>query len=77
MLYVEGEGCVNVALPIGECFARETIHQVDADITDAGIAEMVDGFLHLTRGVAAVEEIQPLVVEGLGTHGDTVDAELR
>ena len=76
MLYVEAKGAVDVALPLTERLARESVHQVDADVADAGFPQSADGLLHLISGVAAMEEVQALVVEGLGTHRDAVDGEL-
>ena len=34
---MEGQGSVNVMLPVAECFIGKTIHQIDADVLDAGI----------------------------------------
>ena len=77
MLYVEAKGAVDVALPLTERLARESVHQVDADILDAGIAQKADGTADLTGGVATVEEAETAVVERLGAHRNAVDGELR
>ena len=73
---VEGKGGGNVGLPVGKGFAWETVHEVDAEIVDAGSTEDRDCFDGLAGGMAAMEESQALLVEGLNTHRDTIDGEL-
>ena len=76
MFDVEGKGGIYVGLPVGKGFAWETVHEVDAEIADAGSTENRDSFDGLAGGMAAMEEAQALVVEGLDAHRDTIDGEL-
>ena len=77
VFHVEGQCGVDVALPVVKGLAGEAVHQVDADVADARIPKDGDGTADLCGGVAATEEAEALVVEGLGAHGDAVDAEPR
>lgn len=77
MLHAQAEGGVDVALPVGECLARKTEHQVDADVADACVAEAADSCTDVVGMVAATQEAEAGVVEGLGAHADAGDGELR
>ena len=68
---------VDVGLPVGEGLPGETVHQVNADVAEARLAQNIDGLMHLSGTVAAVQEAQTSLVEGLGTHRHAVDAELQ
>ena len=37
------EGTVDVELPVGHRLAGEAVHQVDADVADAGVTQCADG----------------------------------
>jgi hypothetical protein len=37
MLYVKGKGFLDIAPPVVKGLIRETVHEVDADVLDAGI----------------------------------------
>ena len=54
MFYVEGESGIDIPLPVVERLARETIHQVDADVPDACIAQYLDSLWYLSGCMAAM-----------------------
>ena len=77
VLNAKGKRFVDVSLPVVKGFAREAEHEVDADISKASLSQSPDCFNHLMGVVTSMEKAKPFVGEGLCTHADTVDGELR
>ena len=57
MLDVKGEGGIDVCLLIVECFAREAVHQIDADVMETSLTERVDGGYGLLGCMTTMEEL--------------------
>ena len=75
VFHIKRQDGLDIALPVGQRFAGEAVHEVDTDIADACLAQQPYGLRHLGSGVAATQEVQALVFEGLCPHGDAVDTE--
>ena len=75
MAHGQRQGLADVLLPLLQRLAGQSVDEVDAQVVDAGALQMVYGLLHLPGAVAAVEESQHPVVEGLHSHAHAVDAQ--
>ena len=53
----------------------KTKHEVDANVVEASSLGLLDGFCGLGGGVASMQELQSLVVEGLYAHAQSVYAQ--
>ena len=72
VLYAESHGRLDVAQPLPSGLARKAVHQVDADVSDAGPPQRLHGPCRIGRLVPAAEKGQPCIVEGLSTHAHPV-----
>lgn len=73
MLYVEGDGLMEVALPTLVRLARQAVDKVDADVVETMPTAAVDGLNGLECVVPSVQQAEGGVVEGLDAHTDAVE----
>ena len=74
MLDLGRQGRLQVPVEHVQSLPGQTVHKVDTDIADAGIAAYSYRFKGLSSGVTAMHESEQSVVECLDTHADTVHA---
>ena len=75
MLYVQAGGRFEVMMLDIGCLARKAVHQVYADVVYSGIVAGLDGINGLTGGVTAAQKTEQVIIEGLDSHADAVDAQ--
>lgn len=75
MLYIEGNSLLEVATPAFVRLSRQAIDEVDADVLEAMPTAAADGFDGLTGIVAAVQQAEGGVVEGLYAHAEAVEGQ--
>lgn len=75
VLRAELEDFVDAVFPGREGLGGEAVHQVEAEVGDAGVAEEVDGLTNVGGGVAAVEEAELAIDEGLDAEGEAGDGD--
>ena len=68
------QGALKVGAEHFKGLAWQAVHEVDADIADAGIAAGLYRLEGLGCGVTAAQELEQAVVEGLDTHAYAVYA---
>ena len=49
-------------------FVGQSVHQVDADIVEAGIAASAESFDGLLRCMSAMKQAEAFIVESLNAH---------
>ena len=70
----QGQGGVQGVLPLAEGLAGQAVHQVQADVVEAGAAAMAQGGGGFGSIVAAAQHRQQGVVHTLDADADAVDA---
>ena len=73
VLGTELQDFVDAVFPGREGLGGETVHQVEAEVVDAGVAEEVDGLTDVGGVVATVEEAELAIDEGLDAEGEAGD----
>ena len=75
VLGTELQDFVDAVFPRREGLGGEAVHQVEAEVGDAGIAEEVDGLTDVGGVVATVEEAELAIDEGLDAEGEAGDGD--
>ena len=69
----QGRELLQVGLPAGEGLAGEAIDEVEADVAEACFGSGLHGLERLLGAVAAVEQVQVVVEEGLHPDAEAVE----
>ncbi len=73
VLRTELQDFVDAVFPGREGLGGEAVHQVEAEVGDAGVADEVDGLADVGGVVAPVEEAELAIDEGLDAEGEAGD----
>ena len=73
VLGTELQDFVDAVFPGREGLGGEAVHQVEAEVGDAGVADEVDGLTDVGGVVATVEEAELAIDEGLDAEGEAGD----
>ncbi len=73
VLGVEFQDFVDTVFPRCEGLGGQSVHQVEAEVGDAGVAEEVDGFTDVGSVVATAKEAELGVIHGLDAEGEAGD----
>ncbi|MNX91829.1 hypothetical protein D3C86_1239400 [compost metagenome] len=74
MLGFQGEGLGDARLPGGHGLARQGVHEIEAEVLDAGFPDGLQGAWDVLGGVVAADSLQQLGIEGLDAQAHAVDA---
>jgi len=75
VLDIQAGGCFEVMVLGIRGLAGKAVHQVYADVVYSGILAGLDGIYGLAGGVTAAQETEEVIIEGLDSHADAVDAQ--